>query len=145
MAPDTDFPLQHFLDAQERDYPRALEEIRNGEKQSHWIWYIFPQLAGLGRSEMAQRYALRSLEHARRYHAHPVLGARLRAISTALLAHEGADIATILPYPDDLKLQSSMTLFAIATDEKDSVFLEVLDAFYRGDQDLQTRRLLGLA
>ena len=145
MTPDTEFPLQHFLDAQERDYPRALEEIRNGEKQSHWIWYIFPQLAGLGRSEMAQRYALRNLEHARRYHAHPVLGARLREISAALLPHEGTDIATILPYPDDLKLQSSMTLFAIATDEEDSVFLEVLDAFYRGDQDLQTRRLLGLA
>ena len=104
--------LDRFLEAQERMYPVALKEIQNGEKESHWMWYIFPQLRGLGRSQMAYSYGINGIEEAKAYLAHPVLSARLIEICEALLEHKGEDIEDILGDIDAMKLRSSMTLFA---------------------------------
>ena len=106
--------LSRFLKAQEGDYERALGEIRSGRKRSHWMWYIFPQIQGLGFSSTAQYYAIRDLQEAKDYLAHPVLGTRLKEISSALLDLEGLSASEIFGYPDDLKLRSSMTLFRMA-------------------------------
>lgn len=103
--------LQRFLDAQERDYRTALAEIKNGRKQSHWMWYIFPQIDGLGFSSTAKFYAIKDLTEAKNYFAHPVLGERLVEISKAMLEIEGKTANQILGSPDDMKLKSSMTLF----------------------------------
>lgn len=123
--------LQRFVDAQEAVYPRALAELRAGAKRSHWMWFVFPQIAGLGSSSTAQRYAIASLDEAREYLAHPVLGPRLRACARAVLEVDGKSAAEILGYPDDLKLRSSMTLFARAADDPE-VFTAVLDKYYDG-------------
>ena len=122
--------LKRFIKAQERDYAAALAEIRSGFKTSHWIWYVFPQLRGLGMSSMSEFYGIAGLEEAKAYLAHPVLGARLREISTALLAHAGQAAWAILGEIDAMKVRSSMTLFDAV--EPDSVFSQVLDAFYGG-------------
>ena len=106
--------LSRFLKAQERDYAQALREIQSGRKRSHWMWYIFPQIQGLGFSSTAQFYAIENLQEAKDYLAHPVLGARLKEISSALLQLDGLTASEIFGYPDDLKLRSSMTLFALA-------------------------------
>ena len=135
--------LDKFVTAQERDYSTALREIQNGRKRSHWIWYIFPQLQGLGFSQTAQYYGIRDLEQARDYMAHPVLGARLVEISEALLALESSNPGAVMGYPDDLKLCSSMTLFELAAPDQ-PVFGKVLDKFYGGRRDPLTLRLLGL-
>ena len=135
--------LDKYVSAQARDYDDALREIRGGRKRSHWIWYIFPQLDGLGYSPTAQYYGIRDLEQARDYMAHPVLGARLVEISDALLALESSNPGAVMGYPDDLKLCSSMTLFELAAPDQ-PVFGKVLDKFYGGRRDPLTLRLLGL-
>ena len=134
--------LSRFLKAQEQDYEQALREIRSGRKRSHWMWYIFPQIQGLGFSPTAQYYAIRDLQEARDYLAHPVLGARLKEISSALLDLNGLSTSEIFGYPDDLKLRSSMTLFRMA-DLNEPVFLEVLEKYYDGKPDARTVELAG--
>lgn len=136
--------MERYLEAQQWDYAAALRQIRQGRKQGHWIWYIFPQIAGLGRSDMAQRYAIRDLDEARAYGAHPVLGARLREITAALLALPVRDARAVMGgFPDDLKLCSCMTLFEIACPEE-PLFGQVLDEYFAGQRDEATLRLLGL-
>ena len=133
--------LDRFLDAQERMYEIALKEIRNGEKESHWMWYIFPQLRGLGRSQMAYAYGINGIEEAKAYIEHPVLSARLIEICEALLEHKNEDIEDILGDVDAMKLRSSMTLFAFIS-EKNSVFFQVLECFYDGKMDEHTLKLI---
>ncbi len=137
----SDKGLKRFLDAQVDDYNRALGEIRHGKKQSHWMWYIFPQIAGLGFSETAKYYALHNLDEARDYLEHPVLGSRLIEISKALLAIEGKTANQILGSPDDLKLHSCMTLFS-QVESADPVFEAVLERYYGGQPDQRTLALL---
>jgi uncharacterized protein (DUF1810 family) len=134
---DTDFDLERFVTAQQGVYDTALAELQAGRKRSHWMWFIFPQIAGLGRSEMAQRYAIRSGDEAAAYLAHPVLGPRLRTCAQAVARHGDLDIEDIFAAPDDLKFHSSMTLFAdIAPDE--AVFQACLDRFFDGEADPAT-------
>lgn len=127
--------------AQAEDYNCALEELERGRKESHWIWYIFPQVAGLGRSPMAQKYAIQSREEAVAYLNHPVLGARLKQCCEALLKHVGKKVQDIMGFPDDLKLRSSMTLFAMISDGE-SIFHKVLNTFYSGQMDERTIEFL---
>ena len=134
--------LNRFISAQERSYDAALREIKAGHKRTHWMWYIFPQIAGLGFSSTAQFYAISSMQEAKDYYAHPVLGKRLVEISEALLALDTNDAAAVMGYPDDLKLRSSMTLFLAASG--DAVFQKVLDKFYSGKPDSKTLSILGL-
>jgi uncharacterized protein (DUF1810 family) len=134
---DNRYGLQRFVDAQEDAaiYARALEELRDGRKRSHWIWFVFPQIAGLGRSPMSQAYAIRSLDEARAYLEHPLLGPRLRECCEALLAADPAASAeSILGGIDAVKVRSSMTLFARA-DPSEQLFPAVLDRFYGGEPD----------
>ena len=133
--------LDRFLEAQERMYETALKEIKNGEKESHWMWYIFPQLRGLGKSRMAYAYGINGLEEAKAYLAPPVLSARLIEISEALLEHKGKDIEDILGDIDAMKLRSSMTLFALIS-EGGSIYHNVLDCFYNGKTDSYTIELI---
>ena len=135
--------LDRFLDAQRGDYAAALSEVRRGRKTSHWMWYIFPQIAGLGQSSTARYYSIRDLEEAREYYAHPVLGQRLREISGALLDLRGSDPVAVFGGIDSMKLKSSMTLFAVAAPD-DPLFQQVLDKFYGGKPDRWTLQLLGL-
>jgi len=132
--------LNRFLEAQEPMYATALKEIKNGEKESHWIWYIFPQLRGLGYSPNAYTYGINGLEEAKAYLEHPVLSARLIEITDALLSHKGESIEDIMSDIDALKLRSSMTLFALIS-EDNSVFHQVLDCFYHGEMDGLTQKL----
>ncbi len=136
------FDLERFVRAQESTYATALAELRRGRKQTHWMWFIFPQLAGLGSSWTAQRYAIRSEDEARAYLDHPLLGARLRECAQQLVALDGRTAWDIFGSPDDLKLRSSMTLFAHVTDERPSVFQQVLDKYYGGQPDERTLELL---
>ena len=133
--------MKRFIDAQERDYEIALAEIRNGRKRSHWMWYIFPQVKGLGFSSTSQHYGIANLKEAEAYLRHPVLGQRLIAISQALLSLENASAVSIFGSPDDLKLRSAMTLFA-AVAGSDPVFQQVLDKYFQGKVDLQTLTIL---
>ena len=139
------FQLERFVSAQDGVYQRVLTELRAGEKTSHWMWFIFPQIAGLGSSEMARRFAISSIEEARAYLAHPVLGTRLRECCALLVEasskFKGCSIEEILGYPDDMKLKSSMTLFSRAS-EDNRVFLELLKMYFDGKADLQTLTLL---
>ena len=130
----TNYDLVRFKRAQARDYDIALREIRSGRKRSHWMWYIFPQVRGLGHSSMADYYGLDGREEARAYLADPMLGPRLLTISEALLELEDKDAARVFGFPDVLKLRSCMTLFA-AVSEEGSVFHRVLDAYYHGEKD----------
>jgi uncharacterized protein (DUF1810 family) len=131
---DREFDLERFVDAQRGVYATALAELRAGRKHSHWMWFIFPQIAGLGRSEMARRYAIASSDEAAAYLAHPVLGARLRESAAAVLAHDDLDVDTIFGDPDNMKFHSSMTLFAdVAPDE--ALFHDALDRFFGGEPD----------
>lgn len=133
--------LSHFVEAQAGSYDRALTELQGGRKESHWMWFVFPQVAGLGRSSMAQRYAIASLDEARDYLADPVLGPRLHACVQAVLAHPERSAEQMLGGIDALKLRSSMTLFARAADEP-APFQQVLDVFYDGQPDPATLELL---
>jgi uncharacterized protein (DUF1810 family) len=138
---DDPFDLDRFVRAQDRTYDRALAEVRAGRKRSHWMWFIFPQLQGLGASAMSDRYAIRDLAEARAYLGHPVLGPRLVEISEVALSVEGSSARRIFGYPDDLKLRSCATLFSEAS-EQPSVFHRLLDRFYDGVPDERTRQLL---
>jgi uncharacterized protein (DUF1810 family) len=134
---DTDYDLQRFVDAQRDVYATALKELRAGRKQSHWMWFIFPQVAGLGSSEMARRYAIASTDEAAAYLAHPVLGKRLRECASAVAGHSSRAIDEIFGHPDDLKFHSCMTLFAdVAPDE--AIFQTCLDQFFDGVADSAT-------
>lgn len=135
------FDLYRFTMAQQDVYSRVLAELRSGEKRSHWMWYIFPQLAGLGRSATSERYAISGLEEARQYISHHVLGARLVECAEAVLAIEDRSVSQIFGYPDDRKLKSSMTLFANVSDSR-SVFLRVLAKYFDGMLDELTLALL---
>jgi uncharacterized protein (DUF1810 family) len=135
------FALQRFVRAQAGVYEEALAELRGGRKRTHWMWFIFPQIQGLGYSATSRHYAIKSLAEAREYLRHPVLGPRLQACAEAVLAVEGKSASAIFSYPDDLKLHSSMTLFA-ATAGPDSVFARVLDKYFAGSQDQGTLREL---
>ena len=141
------YDLMRFLQAQEGrqegTYSQALAEIRRGRKVSHWIWYIFPQLKGLGRSSMSEFYGISGMEEARAHLKNPVLGARMIEICNALLALEAKDIVQVMGRPDDKKLKSSMTLFEAAA-EKPEVFQRVLDKYYQGKRDGRTLRMLGI-
>ena len=138
---NTEYNLSRFLEAQNKDYSRALGEIKNGRKQGHWIWYIFPQISGLGLSVTTQFYAIKDLNEASAYLQHPVLGSRLILISQALLSVEGKTAQQILGNPDDLKVKSSMTLFSLLP-QPNPVFQAVLDKFYGGIQDKKTISIL---
>ena len=139
----TDPDLVHFVDAQAQIYGRVVEELTDGRKRTHWMWFIFPQLTGLGHSALAQRYAIRDLEQARRYLADPML--RLRNGVRLMIGHKGRSALEILGSPDDLKFRSSLTLFAkAASDNSDRMlFQEALDQFYNGMLDPRTLELLG--
>ena len=133
--------LQRFLDAQKGDYQTALAEIKSGRKRSHWMWYIFPQIQGLGHSETARFYAIKGRAEAEAYLQHPELGSRLVEICQVLVKLSSNDSHGIFGSPDDLKLKSSMTLFdALNTSP---VFKQVLDKFYQGARDEKTLQLLG--
>lgn len=134
--------LQRFLDAQARDYQAALAELKAGRKRSHWMWYIFPQVQGLGYSNMAQHYAIKDAAEAAAYLKHPTLGPRLVDISRALLTLPGSNATAVMGTPDDLKLRSSMTLFA-QVPGADPVFQAVLNKFFGGAPDAKTLQLLG--
>lgn len=123
------FDLQRYLDTQDTHYEDALAEIRNGRKTTHWMWFIFPQIAGLGTSEMATRYAIENREEAKAYLAHPVLGPRLVEITSALLGHKGLSANAIFGTPDDIKLRSCCTLFAEVS-PPGSVFEQVLEMYF---------------
>ena len=133
--------LNRFIKAQERAYTTALKEIRNGEKESHWIWFIFPQLRGLGRSDMAYKYGINGIEEAKEYLSHPILSERLIEVTETLLTHKDKDIYDIMGDIDDMKLHSSMTLFALVSEEN-SMFHQVLDCFYNGEMDEYTIKLI---
>ncbi|MDI6102224.1 DUF1810 domain-containing protein [Actinoplanes sp. NEAU-A12] len=133
--------LDRFVDAQEGVHEQALAELVAGRKRTHWMWFVFPQVAGLGNSPTAQRFAIRDLGEARAYLAHPVLGPRLVACAEAMTRHRGRTAQEILGYPDDLKLRSSMTLFARAADDP-RPFERVLELYYDGPDD-RTLKLLG--
>jgi uncharacterized protein (DUF1810 family) len=135
------FDLERFVKAQEGMYHRALAELRMGRKESHWMWFIFPQVAGLGSSSTARFYAIKSRQEAQAYLGHPVLGPRLLECSRALLRRQGKSASEIFGYPDDLKLRSSMTLFD-SVSESDSVFARVLAQYYEGQPDDRTLELL---
>ena len=136
------YDLEKFVRAQALMYPRALREMQNGKKKSHWMWFVFPQLKGLGQSRTAVHYGLEGIEEAKAYLAHPVLGARLREITAALLAQEKSDPLEVMGYPDNVKLCSSMTLFAAACADDDGLFLAVIEKFFGGRKDALTLRLL---
>lgn len=134
--------LQRFIDAQNEDYEQALSEIRRGKKRSHWIWYIFPQIKGLGFSYNSEYYGISSLQEAMDYLNHEVLGKRLQEITESLLLHKGKDIEQIMGDIDAVKLKSSMTLFDAI--QPGSVFGEVLDEFYAGEKCRRTMGVIGM-
>ncbi len=129
--------FRHFHQAQEPVYGQAVAELRAGRKTSHWMWFIFPQIRGLGHSAMAQRFALGGIEEARRYLADPILGPRLRETTEAVLRHSNRSLHAIFGSPDDLKFVSSMTLFSQAAPEE-PLFREALDRFNAGAEDPAT-------
>ena len=133
--------LERYIKAQASVYPRALEELKRGHKQSHWMWYVFPQMAGLGHSAMSHSYAIQSLEEAREYFAHPILGARLRECCQAAMAVEGRSAHEIFRSPDDLKFRSCLTLFAQAAPEE-TLFRELLEKYFGGKADAATLDLM---
>ena len=140
--PTAAFDLNRFVAAQEPVHDRALAELRSGRKASHWMWFVFPQFAGLGMSAMSERFAIRSLDEARAYLAHAVLGPRLDECAETLLGLHGTSAAEIFGSPDDLKLRSSMTLFARVS-PPDSIYQRVLDRYFGGAADERTLALLG--
>lgn len=137
---DDPFSLARFISAQEGVYDRVLAELKDGTKRSHWMWYIFPQLEGLGRSTTSKYYAIHSREEALAYLNHPVLGSRLIECANIVLTVKGRTASEIFGYPDDLKLKSSMTLFARVA--SNSVFVSVLDKYFQGERDARTLQLL---
>jgi uncharacterized protein (DUF1810 family) len=139
MTMDDAYDLQRFVNAQDKGdiYDRALDELHRGRKQSHWMWYVFPQVAGLGSSAMAEKYAISSFAEAKAYVAHPVLGPRLVACAEALIAIDSHDPVQVVGAVDSLKLRSSMTLFERAAPDE-PVFGKVLEQYYDGRRDEAT-------
>jgi len=135
--------LERFVKAQERTFDKAMEEMKSGAKWGHWMWFIFPQLLGLGHSEIAQFYGIRDMKEAKDYLRHPVLGRRLVDICRVVLLYEGNDATLIFGYPDNLKLQSCMTLFHRAAPEV-KIFQAVLAKFFGGNEDYKTLEMLGI-
>jgi uncharacterized protein (DUF1810 family) len=137
MAMDDAYDLRRFIQAQEPVYAQVCAELRQGRKTSHWMWFIFPQIRGLGSSETAQFFAIAGRQEAAAYAAHPVLGARLRECAALVLQVDNKSVEQIFGYPDNLKFHSSMTLFARTTDDN-CVFLDVLKKYFSGALDPQT-------
>lgn len=141
LSPDDPFHLSRFTNAQEGHYQKVLAELRSGQKRTHWMWFIFPQISGLGHSSMANLYAIKSEEEARQYLAHPVLGPRLLKCMETVFAIEGRTVSQIFGYPDDVKLRSCLTLFGYVADPQ-SIFTKVLDKYFNGEKDGATLSLL---
>jgi uncharacterized protein (DUF1810 family) len=141
MAGDVDYDFHRFIEAQNGIYKQALAELEAGRKRSHWMWFIFPQIAGLGTSSMAEKYAIRSAEEASAYLADPILGSRLLRCVEAILSVNDRSAHDIMGSPDDLKLRSSMTLFAAVSDHG-SPFHKAIDHFYDGKFDERTISIL---
>ena len=140
-TPNDSHNLQRFVDAQNPDYEQVCSELRAGHKRTHWIWFIFPQLKGLGRSETASYYGIASRQEAEAYLAHPILGPRLRECTRLVNAVEGRSIDQIFGYPDNLKFRSSMTLFA-STATENQIFEDALQKYFAGEPDQRTVELL---
>lgn len=140
----TDSDLVRFLDAQDQIYAQVIEELTSGRKQTHWMWFIFPQLEGLGRSAMTQHYAIRDLDQARRYLGDSILGPRLRQVVKLMIDQKGRSAFEILGSPDDMKFRSCLTLFCEAASENSdrTLFTKALDQFYHGQPDGHTLELL---
>jgi uncharacterized protein (DUF1810 family) len=136
------YDLQRFVDAQEHVYERALSEIKSGRKRSHWMWFIFPQIDGLGASSMSKRYAIRSIAEAKAYLDHPLLGPRLLESAEAALAVQTSSALDLFGSPDDMKLRSCATLFASVSSE-DSVFSQLINKYFDGKPDDRTLQLTG--
>jgi len=141
MKPDDAFNLKRFVEAQARDYASVLLELRAGRKRSHWIWYVFPQIHGLGASAMSQKYAISGSNEAKAYLEHPVLGPRLRECTQIVLNLEGRTAEQIFPYPDDLKFRSCMTLFERCAADA-SLFRAALLKYFGGKPDQATLDIL---
>ena len=135
------FNLNRFIKAQEETYSSAMDEIKSGSKYGHWMWFIFPQLEGLGSTEMTKKFSIKSLEEAKAYLKHAILGERLLESCEILLKLEDVSISDVMGFPDDLKLRSSMTLFESAS-SKNSIFSKVLDEYYESSRDNKTLGLL---
>ena len=135
------YNLDRFIKEQQRDYTTAYAELSQGRKRSHWSWWIIPQIVGLGMTATSHKYAIKSLDEAIAFLAHPYLGKNIREISKVLLGLESNDATAIMGYPDDLKLRSCMTLFAEA-DPNEEVFQKVLDKFFNGEKDERTLEIL---
>lgn len=135
------YGLQRFVDAQALVYDSVLKELRQGQKQSHWMWFIFPQIQGLGSSATTRQYAIASLQEAQAYLAHPVLGPRLRECTQLVLNIEGKAVEEIFPYPDDLKLRSCVTLFSYC-EKNQGLFHQALVQYFDGQADLRTLEIL---
>jgi len=138
------FDLERFVSAQERVYSTVVRELRNGMKANHWMWFIFPQIDGLGSSPRARQYAIRSLDEANAYLAHPILGSRLIECTGLVNAVEGESLREILGSPDDMKFHSSVTLFSLI-EPRDAVFERALDKYFDGELDERTIAILGVA
>ena len=135
------FDLQRFVEAQEPVYAQVCAELSEGRKRSHWMWFVFPQIRGLGHSPTAQHFAIRSRAEAEAYLRHPVLGTRLRECTALVNAVQGREVSEIFGYPDDLKFRSSMTLFVEVAPE-DAVFRQALDKYFKGEPDERTVELM---
>lgn len=135
--------LSRFINAHQRDFDLALSEVRAGRKYNHWMWYIFPQIYGLGYSATAQHYAIKSLDEAKAYLADPYLCANMNKICDALLSLETNDAFSIFGSPDNMKLRSSMTLFSLAS-EGENIFDKVLEKYFHGEKDMRTMQILKL-
>ena len=142
MTADDRFDLQRFVTAQEPVFETVLAELRAGRKRSHWMWFVFPQLAGLGRSSTARFYGIGSIDEARAYLAHPVLGPRLDLCTRIVLASDNSSLHAIFGSPDDLKFRSCMTLFSLAAEGADNPFRQALDRWCDGRPDEQTLVLI---
>lgn len=138
---EKEFDLDRFLEAQQETYDTALREIREGKKQTHWMWFIFPQLKGLGFTDYNIFYGIENIQEAAQYFNHPVLGKRLTTITKAILKVENKTALEILGRPDERKLKSCMTLFGLL-DETDEGFRQVLEKYYNGEQDERTLQLI---
>lgn len=137
------YDLHRFVQAQALNYDQAFRELQQGQKRSHWMWYVFPQYAGLGFSSTSIHYSIKSMAEAQAYLAHPLLGQRLRACAEAVLSIEGRSARTIFGSPDDMKLQSSATLFA-SISPPESVFHQILNRYFQGALDPETLKYAGL-
>jgi uncharacterized protein (DUF1810 family) len=135
------YDLQRFVDAQNPVYSQVCAELRAGQKESHWMWFVFPQLRGLGHTHMATKFGISSREEAEAYLAHPILGPRLRECTRLVNSVDGRSIEEVFGYPDDLKFRSSMTLFAAVASDKE-VFRQALQKYFGGEPDRLTLKLL---